>query len=42
MSVMAMPPPKPTSSRKKICGDTKLDTSRRWKMFPGMIRPSGM
>ena len=42
MSVSAMPPPRPTSSWKKICGDAKLVTNRRWNTFPGMIRPSGM
>ena len=42
MSVIAMPPPRPTSSWKKICGETKLETNSRSNMFPGMIRPSGM
>jgi hypothetical protein len=42
MSVSAMPPPKPTSVSRKMKGAMKLEMRKRWKTFPGLMRPSGM
>jgi len=42
MSVTAAPPPIPTSELAKKRGTMKLETRKRWKRLPGLMRPSGM